>query len=111
MSNALEDALNAVANMNREHPFAIGQPLWIKSNMGADDSRTFIAIGFSRGFIGNWMVDLVPEYDLNAHPILIPVRYLTSIMPEYEEIHPDQMGRIYATGTGWEIKSIEGGIV
>jgi hypothetical protein len=86
------------------HPFRIGQPLFIlPSEDFAPDIACYVAIGFSRGFCQGWMAEVVRADDPDAFSFLVPCKWLTDTNPWHYEI-----GTSRRTATGTTLMEIKG---
>lgn len=67
----------------REHPFDLGQPLYLRTDVLGDtiDVCAYIAVGFFKATWSEWFVATVPENQLESAPINFPVSWMTDISP------------------------------
>ena len=81
-SQSYESALRAVANLNKDHPFHLGQPLWVRPGLtNYPDPYCYIAQAFYRGLFGGWFCMASPEDDPETqYPI--PCSWLSDTAPD-----------------------------
>lgn len=87
-----------------DHPFNIGQPLYLKNST---DQRAYIAVGFHWGTFGDWFVTTVLETDPEG-PSYVDAVDLFQDHPNI--IHAKFTGRWRETKNGCAmLREIEGG--
>jgi hypothetical protein len=103
MSETFEQALAAVADMENEPKYKIGQPLWPRDST---DCRALIVIGIHKPMFGAWRYDVVLETDPTG-PIYLGLEdYFTAELPATPTLHTAQKGNVYFTRNGVALKCI-----
>lgn len=87
---SVEDRMREVADFPNDHPFHLGEPLYMKKVHGHhQDPTAYIPMGFTKSGWGRWWVDVCPSDDLGTQ-YEIPVDWLTNVEPRtgYRAIRP-----------------------
>lgn len=86
----VEDRMREIANFPDDHPYFLGEPLYMKKVEGHhQDPMAYIPVGFTKSAWGNWWAEVSPADDLSVH-YEIPVEWLTNVEDRsgYRAIRP-----------------------